>query len=84
MLLTAVAGLVPATAVAAGDTSTTRPPPESPSIIPRPNSGAEPTDPGDRGGSLQTAVFVLVLGGVGAMGAIVVRESRRARQRRGF
>jgi hypothetical protein len=84
VLLTAVAGLVPATAVAAGDTSTTRPPPDAPSIIPRPDSGTEPTDAGDRGGALQTILFIVMLGGVIVVGALVVRESRRARERRGF
>lgn len=66
----------------AQDTPTTIP--ESGHIIPEPNSGVAPTDAGDRGGSLQTVVFVIVLAGVGVIGALVVRESRKARAARGF
>lgn len=53
-------------------------------IIPRPNTGAEPQDAGDRGGALQTVLFVGIVGGVVVMAAIVVRQSRRARADRGF
>jgi len=49
-------------------------------IIPRPNSGAEPTEAGDRGGALQVAVLVAIVVGVGVIVALVVRESRRARR----
>lgn len=65
-------------------TSTTSEPPESPGIIPEPNSGTEPDDAGDRGGSLQTVVFVVVVGGIVVIGGLVVRESRKARAQRGF
>ncbi len=58
--------------------------PEGGGIIPRPNSGAAPEDAGDRGGALQTVLFVAVLGGVVVIGALVVRESRRVRAERGF
>lgn len=58
--------------------------PEGGGIIPRPNSGTEPEDSGDRGGALQTVLFVAVLGGVVVIAALVVRESRRARSERGF
>lgn len=50
-----------------------------PGIIPEPGSGAEPDEAGDRGGALQIAVFVLLVAGVGAIVALVVRSSRRAR-----
>jgi hypothetical protein len=72
--------------VAAGEVPTTSVPEgvEAPSIIPRPGSGAAPTDAGDRGGVLQTALFVIVVAGVVLIGALVVRESRRSRDRRGF
>jgi hypothetical protein len=50
-------------------------------IIPEPDSGRPPEDAGDRGGALQGVVFVLILVGVGGITAIVVRESRRSRQR---
>lgn len=79
------AALSPTTAPAGAqdDTSTTEAP-ESPGIIPEPNSGSEPEDAGDRGGGLQTLVFVIVVAGVGVMGWLIVRESRKAREKRGF
>ncbi|HEY7072157.1 MAG TPA: hypothetical protein VH479_18660, partial [Acidimicrobiales bacterium] len=49
-------------------------------IIPEPNSGHEPTEAGDRGGALQLAVFVGILAGVGVIGALAWRESRKARR----
>lgn len=58
--------------------------PEGGGIIPRPDSGVEPEDAGDRGGALQTVLFVIVVGGVLAIVGLVVRESRRARAERGF
>ena len=73
-----------ATAGAQEDTSSTSEPPDSPGIIPEPNSGSEPEDAGDRGGGLQTLVFVVVVGGVVVIGALIVRESRKAREKRGF
>lgn len=82
--------LAPGAVVAAGaqdepaPTPTTSEAPDSPGIIPEPNSGSEPEDAGDRGGGLQTLVFVIVVAGVGVMGWFIVRESRRARARRGF
>lgn len=48
-------------------------------MIPRPNSGQQPVDAGDRGGSLQLLVLGLVLVGIGAGVAKLVRDSRRAR-----
>ena len=92
-LLVVVAWLVPVTTAAAGggqpsgsssEPPTTAEPPESPSIIPRPNSGSPPDDAGDRGGALQTALFVAILVAVVGAGAYVVRQSRRARDDRGF
>lgn len=50
-------------------------------IIPEPETGQTPDDPGDRGGGLQIALFVAIVAGVGAIVAIVVRESRRSRGR---
>lgn len=76
-----------ATAGAQDDTSTTTPSreaPASPGIIPEPNSGSEPDDAGDRGGGLQSLVFVIVVAGVVVMGALIVRESRTARAERGY
>jgi len=65
-------------------TTSTREAPASPGIIPEPNSGSEPEDAGDRGGSLQSLVFVVVVAGVVVMGALIVRESRKARAERGY
>ncbi len=58
--------------------------PDGGGIIPRPGNGVEPDDAGDRGGSLQSVLFVVILGGIGVIGALVVRESRTARADRGF
>ncbi|HZM28949.1 MAG TPA: hypothetical protein VFB77_00565 [Acidimicrobiales bacterium] len=77
---------VPAPAGAAqpdpDDTTVTEPEPApGDDIIPRPNSGAEPTEPGDRGGALQVAVFVGILVTVGVIVALALRDVRRARGR---
>ncbi len=63
--------------------STTSVPP-TPDIIPKPNQGVAPQDAGDRGGALQTALFVGILAGVGGIGAWVWRQSRRVRVERGY
>ena len=81
--LTLAVGLAPPTA-SAQDATTPSTVPESEPIIPRPNSGQAPTDAGDRGGSLQTVVFVIVCAGVVLIGYLVVRESRAKRADRGF
>ncbi len=67
-----------------GDGSTTTTVPRGGDIIPEPNSGAEPEDAGDRGGALQTVLFVAIVGAVVVMGTIVVRQSRKVRADRGF
>lgn len=46
-------------------------------IIPRPNSGAEPQGPGDRGGSYQYLVLGLMAAFAVVAVASVVRQSRR-------
>lgn len=51
-------------------------------IIPEPNSGAEPTSPGDRGGWQQLALFVLVCVTIVGIGVFVWWRSRVARDRR--
>jgi hypothetical protein len=48
-------------------------------IVPQPNSGEAPDDPSDRGGWQQFMVFGLILGGMGVIVLMVVRQSRRAR-----
>lgn len=64
-------------------TTTTAPEPGG-DIIPRPNSGEAPDDAGERGGALQTVLFIGIVAGVVVMGAIVLRQSRKARAERGF
>jgi hypothetical protein len=91
LLLAGVPGVLPATAAAAGpaqtttsEQTTTTAPAGQPDIIPEPNSGEAPDDAGDRGGALQTVIFVVMLLGVVVIGVLVFRESRKARERRGF
>ena len=87
LLLVALVLLAPAPAATGqkggddtGTSSTSTVPGPVDGIIPRPNSGAEPTEAGDRGGALQVAVLVAIVVGVGVIVALVVRESRRARR----
>ncbi|MDZ7674064.1 MAG: hypothetical protein U5K30_03220 [Acidimicrobiales bacterium] len=88
VLVLATLGALGSTQANAGEPSTTSTTigdaPPAPDIIPEPDSGSAPEDPGDRGGVLQTVLFVAVLGGIGGIGYLVVRESRRARANRGF
>ena len=79
-----VLGAPAASAQSEGDPTSTTVPEPGGDIIPEPNSGQEPEDPGDRGGSLQTLLFIGMVGGVVLMGWLVVRQSRRARADRGF
>jgi hypothetical protein len=46
-------------------------------IIPDPNSGSAPTDPGDRGGVLQLTLLALIVG-FGAVAVFSVRRAGRA------
>lgn len=62
--------------------STTVPRDADERMIPRPNSGEEPTEAGDRGGALQLAVFGGIVVGVALILTLVVRESRRNLARR--
>lgn len=82
VLLVALLGLVPAAHGADEVTTTTAVP--SGDIIPEPNSGEDPDDAGDRGGVLQTAVFVGIMVAVAGAGGWLVVQSRRTRARRGF
>jgi hypothetical protein len=68
----------------ADEPTSTLAPEDAPDIIPRPNSGSAPEDAGDRGGSLQTVLFVVVMGGIVLIGVFVARESCRSRRERGF
>lgn len=54
----------------------------SPHIIPRPNEGRAPRQPGDRGGWEQLAALGAVLVGLVAVGGLAWRSSRRARSGR--
>ena len=60
-----------------------RPPPGAveQDIIPRPNSGEEPTEAGDRGGGLQILVFVAIVAGLGTIALLATRDVRRSRTR---
>ena len=69
----------PAAAQDPGSTSTTAGQITDTGIIPEPNTGVEPDDPGDRGGALQLAVLGLVVVAIGGAVFLVVRQSRRAR-----
>jgi len=73
----------PAPALAADDTTTTSQVPTR-DIIPEPNSGVEPQDAGDRGGGLQTALFVAIIVVVAGAGTWLALQSRRARAERGY
>ena len=80
-----VLGMAPARASARqDDTTTTSVVAEIPHSIQRPNTGTPPTDPGDRGGWLQGAIFFIICAGVVVIGILVIRESRKARARRGY
>ncbi len=84
-LLLPVVGAGPALAQADdGTEQTTTSQVPTQDIIPEPNSGAEPEDAGDRGGALQTALFVGLVLAIAAGATIVIRQSRRARAQRGF
>lgn len=83
LALGALAGTaVPAAAQADEQVTTTAP--QGGDIIPQPNSGSEPEDAGDRGGALQTALFIGLVGAIVVVGAVIVRQSRAARAERGF
>ena len=79
--LTALADAAADARAAQGDDApaTTAEPVPDQDIIPRPNSGREPTEAGDRGGVLQALVLVLIVAGVGGIAAIAVRDARRHR-----
>jgi hypothetical protein len=52
-------------------------------IVVKPNTGMPPEASGDRGGAAQVLLFGVLVAGVAGIGALVVRESRRARARQG-
>jgi hypothetical protein len=68
----------PAHAQDGSSTSTSFAPVPEQDIVPHPNEGAEPEDPGDRGGALQLVVLGLVVVGIGGVVGLVVRQSKRA------
>lgn len=47
-------------------------------IIPRPNSGSEPQEAGDRGGALQLGLLALVVTAIGGTVLVLVHRSRRS------
>lgn len=52
-------------------------------IVVKPNTGTPPASSGDRGGAAQVLLLGLLVAGVAGIAALVVRESRRARDRQG-
>lgn len=83
LALGGIAG-APAAVAQSGEQAPTTAPEPGGDMIPEPNSGSEPDDAGDRGGSLQSVLFVGIIGGIAVMGWLVVRQSRKARAERGF
>ncbi|MFP5321038.1 MAG: hypothetical protein ACLGIC_04240 [Acidimicrobiia bacterium] len=83
VLALALVAVPPSPVRAADDTTTTEPLPGG-EIIPEPGSGREPEDAGDRGGGLQTVLFVGIVVVVVGAGAYLVVQSRKARAGRGF
>lgn len=53
-----------------------------PAIIPRPNEGRAPEDPGDRGGWAQLGLLGLIVGSLVGITVVVVRGSGASRARR--
>jgi hypothetical protein len=82
LVVLAGAGATPTAAQSDDQVTTTAP--RGGDIIPEPGTGTAPEDAGDRGGGLQTVLFIGIIGGIVTMGAIIVRQSRRARAERGF
>jgi len=83
-VLVTAALLFPGTAALAQGESTTTSAVPTRDIIPKPNSGAEPEDAGDRGGALQSVLFVGLIVVVVGGGAWLTVQSRKARADRGF
>ena len=65
-----------------GTTTTSLPQVPTQDIVPAAELGEAPDDAGDRGGALQLAVLGLVVVAIGGVVVMVVRQSRRARDRR--
>jgi hypothetical protein len=61
----------------AGNTTTLVEGQDLPGVIPRPNQGRAPQQPGDPGGWLQLTLAALVVVGVGAIFAVVARSAIR-------
>jgi hypothetical protein len=72
------AAIALAAPAAAQEDSTDQPVvPESPTALPRANSGRAPQQAGDRGGALQLALFAILLGGLTFIASVIVRSARR-------
>jgi hypothetical protein len=88
LLLAAITVATSSAAAAQDDTTTStalvRSDAESPAgnILPRPNTGQAPDSPNDPGGWQQYVVFGTIVAGLGLITLLVIRESKRARQRR--
>jgi len=53
--------------------------PSPPQIIPRPDSGTQPQEAGDRGGTLQLGLLTLLVVVIAGVVLVLVRQSQRAR-----
>lgn len=76
-------GTVPSTGPTTAPTTLPELPGDAGRIIPRPNSGQAPDDPGDPGGWQQTMLLLLVMGAIALMVFLAWRESKRKRARTG-
>jgi hypothetical protein len=76
-LVAALALVAPAGALAQEDPPSTGVPTQD--IIPRPNTGHEPVDAGDRGGALQLLLPALLVLAIGGATLHLTRQARRAK-----
>lgn len=51
-----------------------RDPSECIGFLPKPDCGYKPEDAGERGGSLQITLFFVMIGAVGVVGSVIVRN----------
>jgi len=70
----------PASAQEPSSTSTTLTEVPDQDIIPAPNTGEEPHESGERGGALQLAILALIVVAIVVAIALIVHQSRRARE----
>lgn len=82
MFSVALGAASPVSAASADDSSPTttiawrieRDPSECIGFLPKPDCGYAPQDAGERGGALQVTLFFVMIGAVGVVGSVVVRN----------